>query len=542
MAKMNYNSWFFNQHKYHIGSREGVSNFIDNKWVNFNDRFRSLQDIHSSLLDEQPFVVNGNNVGFDKLIDLMGRSNYTFDDLDKSMKDTYRMSLQNTMSRNIVNTHAVMFHTSNLDKKNVTADKFTHYKIIDAPFNQLHFGHRDEFIRQKLSEMHNTEFRNYTSIDKFNSSEFSRILGFSIICTVNGYFCNDCLIAIDDKGFKFKVGWPYASDVDFIVYKLDHSTVVSRTLNVADITSGKPIPYSVLNVNNDLNGMKCIVNLYDNNFIKTTPSVPNFGIFTDEGFVIRNLQGKTIETFNRQKTSTVSIDIYALKFFHEIPDLYPAVNYLDIMDTRLVYDEKYERIKTPEGRRVIASTTSNINYLETCTPPIAIDRNTTYSFDIIISCLSLYDDLIKFNNDLKDTGKCILQGTESDFFNNIERNAPELERCYKISKKAAKVGFEWPDLEGVFDKVKEELSEVKNAYSQENLEEELGDLLFSVVNLCRYQHIKPQDALQNANNKFIKRFNLVYKMALDRNLELEKLTPKEWDKLWNKAKLQEKLD
>ena len=427
MAKMNYNSWFFNQHKYHIGSREGVSNFIDNKWVNFNDRFRSLQDIHSSLLDEQPFVVNGNNVGFDKLIDLMGRSNYTFDDLDKSMKDTYRMSLQNTMSRNIVNTHAVMFHTSNLDKKNVTADKFTHYKIIDAPFNQLHFGHRDEFIRQKLSEMHNTEFRNYTSIDKFNSSEFSRILGFSIICTVNGYFCNDCLIAIDDKGFKFKAGWPYASDVDFIVYKLDHSTVVSRTLNVSDITSGKPIPYSVLNVNNDLNGMKCIVNLYDNNFIKTTPSVPNFGIFTDEGFVIRNLQGKTIETFDRQKTSTVSIDIYALKFFHEIPDLYPAVNYLDIMDTRLVYDEKYERIKTPEGRRVIASTTSNINYLETCTPPIAIDRNTTYSFDIIISCLSLYDDLIKFNNDLKDTGKCILQGTESDFFNIYK---PKLLKMY----------------------------------------------------------------------------------------------------------------
>lgn len=126
--------------------------------------------------------------------------------------------------------------------------------------------------------------------------------------------------------------------------------------------------------------------------------------------------------------------------------------------------------------------------------------------------------------------------SEDNFFANIERNAPELERCYKISKKAAKAGFEWPDLKGVFDKVNEELEEVKNAYSTENLEEELGDLLFSVVNLCRYQHIKPQDALQNANNKFIKRFNLVYKMAKNENYELNELSAEKMDELWEKAK------
>ena len=69
-----------------------------------------------------------------------------------------------------------------------------------------------------------------------------------------------------------------------------------------------------------------------------------------------------------------------------------------------------------------------------------------------------------------------------------------------------------------------------------HLREELGDVLFSVVNLCRKYHVKPQDALNNANTKFIKRFNLVYKLAQERNLKLESLTPQQWDSLWEEAK------
>lgn len=125
---------------------------------------------------------------------------------------------------------------------------------------------------------------------------------------------------------------------------------------------------------------------------------------------------------------------------------------------------------------------------------------------------------------------------KNDFFNNIERNAPEIERCYKISKKAAKAGFEWPDVNGVYDKVYEELNEVKNASNPEELEDELGDVLFTVVNLCRHYHIKPQNAMHKANAKFIKRFNLVYRMANEQGLKLEELSPAQYDELWNKAK------
>ena len=66
--------------------------------------------------------------------------------------------------------------------------------------------------------------------------------------------------------------------------------------------------------------------------------------------------------------------------------------------------------------------------------------------------------------------------------------------------------------------------------------DELGDLLFTVVNLCRKKHIKPQDALSYANNKFTKRFNVLKQLADQKGLELEKLTAEQYDDLWNQAK------
>ena len=125
-----------------------------------------------------------------------------------------------------------------------------------------------------------------------------------------------------------------------------------------------------------------------------------------------------------------------------------------------------------------------------------------------------------------------------DFFANISKSAPELERCYSISKKAAKVGFEWPDVDGVYEKVSEELNEVKAARNDTETLDELGDLLFIVVNLCRFKHVKPTDALSYANNKFTKRFNILLNEMKSRGLEFENMTPEIWDELWNIAKSQ----
>lgn len=138
-------------------------------------------------------------------------------------------------------------------------------------------------------------------------------------------------------------------------------------------------------------------------------------------------------------------------------------------------------------------------------------------------------DLIKKN----------VEGRKEDtsrFFNNIERNMPELERCYKISKKAAKAGFEWKTAEDVADKVREEIDEVFTAKNADEIEDELGDVLFAAVNLCRFLHVKPQDALQRSNAKFIRRFEWVYKKANEQGLEINNLSYEQMNNLWDQAK------
>lgn len=131
--------------------------------------------------------------------------------------------------------------------------------------------------------------------------------------------------------------------------------------------------------------------------------------------------------------------------------------------------------------------------------------------------------------------KTEVEGRKSNLF-DIPKSAPELERSYKISKQAAKLGFDWPDVSGAYDKVEEELNEVKSAVTSDQTCEEIGDLLFAVVQIARFNHIKPQDALAKANLKFIGRFNKVLELANSNGLIVENLTADQLDKLWQEAK------
>ena len=426
--KMNYNAWFYNQYKYRTSKRNDIESFTDTKWVDIHNRLRTLQEMQSDLLTEQPTLVQGNNKGFDMLLDLMARSNYTFEDLDKSLVETFRTSLQNAMGYNLVNTHAVMFHTDNHDSKNVTAEKFTHYKIIDAPFNQLHFGHRDEFIRQKIHEMHITENDYYIDIDKFNTSNISDVLDFCILCTVNGHISNDCKVAIDDHGFKFKIGWKSNDDVDFIIYKLDKAKVHKVHMSVPNDMS--VIPYENLGLEkNRVNGSKCIINIYNESYKTVIPTVPNFGVFTDKGLEIRGLQYATSSMITNNGMNDIDLTIYILKYFHEVPNVFPAVNYYDIMESKLVYDEKYEKLRTPDGSLVVESTYTESNNLETCTPPITIDRDTSYTFDTIVKCLTLKDTLMSFKETLTNVGTFI-NSSDGDMYTYDRTLRPELYHVY----------------------------------------------------------------------------------------------------------------
>lgn len=126
--------------------------------------------------------------------------------------------------------------------------------------------------------------------------------------------------------------------------------------------------------------------------------------------------------------------------------------------------------------------------------------------------------------------------SQTEIMRDVCSYLPQLIRAEKVQKKAAKVGFDWDSVDGAYDKLKEEIEEVKNAKSQEEMEEELGDILFSCVNVARFLKVNPEEALKKATDKFINRFEQVENMAIADGKKLENITLVEMDALWDKAK------
>ena len=121
---------------------------------------------------------------------------------------------------------------------------------------------------------------------------------------------------------------------------------------------------------------------------------------------------------------------------------------------------------------------------------------------------------------------------------------PSLERARRMSQRVSRVGFDWPDVEAVWEKVEEELSELKEANrgrSREAVEEELGDLLFTLVNWARFKGLSAEEALRKANRRFAKRFGRVELELGRRGKTLEGSTLEEMDCIWNKVKKTKKL-
>lgn len=134
------------------------------------------------------------------------------------------------------------------------------------------------------------------------------------------------------------------------------------------------------------------------------------------------------------------------------------------------------------------------------------------------------------------------QGLNSytDSLRHIPKMLPALIRADKVQYKAAKVGFDWDSVEPALEKVLEEFYEVKNVYKSKNkgkIKEELGDLIFSCVNVARILDIDPEDALNYTIYKFIKRFQYIEDKAIENGLTLEDMTLEQMDNFWNEAKL-----
>lgn len=122
----------------------------------------------------------------------------------------------------------------------------------------------------------------------------------------------------------------------------------------------------------------------------------------------------------------------------------------------------------------------------------------------------------------------------------VPKELPALFRAYRIQEKASKVGFDWKDEKPVYDKILEEINELKKnietSASREDIEDEFGDVLFALVNYSRFLKVNPEDCLRKTIEKFIKRFQKIEEYAKQNNLILDKMTLEEMDVIWNKAK------
>lgn len=130
--------------------------------------------------------------------------------------------------------------------------------------------------------------------------------------------------------------------------------------------------------------------------------------------------------------------------------------------------------------------------------------------------------------------------TYTEGLKRIPKHLPALMKSYKVQAKAANVGFDWDVVEDAIEKVKEELEELLQVYTTEKTEavtEELGDLLFSVVNVARFLKIEPELALNKTTEKFIERFSFIEVMATNQGKKLEDMSLEEMDVLWNMAKI-----
>ena len=116
---------------------------------------------------------------------------------------------------------------------------------------------------------------------------------------------------------------------------------------------------------------------------------------------------------------------------------------------------------------------------------------------------------------------------------------PSLIKSYRMQEKARAVGFDWEQKEDVWKKVHEELEETESALSKGddvNLEEEIGDTLFALVNAARLYGVEPDNALEKTNKKFMRRFNYIESESVNRGKDLKQMSLKEMDELWDEAK------
>lgn len=181
------------------------------------------------------------------------------------------------------------------------------------------------------------------------------------------------------------------------------------------------------------------------------------------------------------------------------------------------------------------------------------------SFDIYDSITAIHDKLVRrhphvFGDVVANDAEQVLVNWEKlkqderkaenkSVLSGVPQAMPALLKASRLTEKAARVGFDWRRTEDVFDKIDEEVAELREAVAEgdaEHVHEEIGDLLFTIANIARKVNVNPEEALQSTNRKFMRRFESMESRVRDRDQNLDQLELEEMDRLWDEAKAAER--
>jgi MazG family protein len=181
------------------------------------------------------------------------------------------------------------------------------------------------------------------------------------------------------------------------------------------------------------------------------------------------------------------------------------------------------------------------------------------SFDIYDSITAIHDKLVRRHPHVfadavaKDAEQVLVnweklkseerKAENKSVLSGVPRSMPALLKAARLTEKAARVGFDWRRTDDVFDKLDEEIGELREAVASgdaSKIEDEIGDLLFTIANIARKVNANPEEALQSTNRKFMRRFESMEKQVHERGQNLDQLTLEEMDKLWDDAKAAER--
>lgn len=323
------------------------------------------------------------------------------------------------------------------------------------------------------------------------------------------------VVVIDEIDTRFK-----ASDVKLKLarfYNDEHSVFLADTRSL----DGKIIPLCLLDAEPSYG--------YYTSVVLPSCSLEQKGRYTfaDLVAVMEKLRSRTGCPWDKEQTHE-SLKRYLVE------ESYEVLEAIDDNDTNALYDELgdvllqvvfHARIAQQQGEFDISDVTTAI-----CSKMIS--RHTHIFGNVVAKSPS---DVINNWENIKKGEKG--QQTQTEVLQGVPKSMPALMRSGKVQHKAAHVGFDFTDVKQAFDKMLEEIDEVRQSDAS-SLAEECGDLLFSAVNVVRLLGIEPETALQKATDKFIARFAVVERIAGEENVDMRSCGIEKLDELWDKAKLQ----